>query len=196
MAVGVVILAADAVRMLQKAASQRPTDDASALVLGLNDRRHVDPQGRFALTVPAAWVARTGEDVAPRTAVFRGPRGLEIWVDVAPSPHRTLAELREGLRAIENEYAVNMNITNVLFKGVPAFERMLPLASQQVLAVDFLSGSMGHHLQAAAPRLQFPKYERFLRSILATYEAGPVALPDPLLEGLSSPPVAPAPAAQ
>lgn len=191
LAAGVLILAADAARMLGKVAARRPPDDASAMVLGLNDRRYVDPQGRFALTVPAAWVVLTGAEVAPRAAVFRGPRGLEIWVDVGESPHRNMAELLQGLRDIENEFAVKMNITRVMFKGVPAYERMLPLSAKQVLAVDFLSGRMGHHLQAAAPVRQFSTYERFLRSILDTYEAGPVAPADPLLEGIA-PPSAPA----
>ena len=192
---GLLLVALEAIRHMRAIAQRQPADDAASLVLGLNDRRYVDPEGRFALTVPAGWIVRAGAEIAPRTAVFRGPRDLEIWVQAEETPHRTLQDMRRELWSIEESFGADMNITNVLFKGAPAIERMLPLASQQVLAVDFISGRMGHHLQAAAPRTRFASYERFLRAILDTYEAGPIAPADPLLDRLADPPAPPAPLA-
>ena len=190
---GLLLVALEAVRHMRAIAQRQPADDAASLVLGLNDRRYADPEGRFALTVPAGWIVRAGPEIAPRTAVFRGPRDLEIWVQVEETPHRTVQDMRREMGSIEETFGADMNITPVLFKGAPAIERMLPLAAHQVLTVDFISGRMGHHLQASAPRTRFASYERFLRAILDTYEAGPIAPADPLLDRLAEPsaPLAP-----
>lgn len=157
------------------AARPQPVDDALALAMGVDDVRYVDPQRRFALTTPRGWVARTGPDIAPRSAVFRGPRNLEIWIEVEPMPYTDPLRLKADLQKIEEDLSLNTNITNILFKGATAYERQVRMFEMKVLAIDFLSGSIAHHLQAAAPKSRFESYEGLLRKILQTYEPGPVA---------------------
>nr|MBP7275906.1 hypothetical protein [Kiritimatiellia bacterium] len=113
--VGMLLVTIEAFRQFRAAARRQPVDDAASLVLGLDDRRYVDPQGRFAITVPAGWIVRTGAEVAPRTAVFRGPRRLEIWVQTEETPHRNVKDMIREMWSIEKTFGADMNITNVLF---------------------------------------------------------------------------------
>jgi hypothetical protein len=175
--VGLLAVGFEAFRHLRALQAIQPVDEATALALGVADVRYVDPQGRFALTTPSGWVVHTGEDIVPRLAIFRGPRDLEIWIEQNTLTHASQRRFREEIEDIEDQLGLNMNIQPIAFKGQPAFERRVRLFERQVLAIDVLIGRQAHHLQGAAPRDHFETYERLLRSILNTYEAGPVSVP-------------------
>jgi hypothetical protein len=175
--VGLLAVGYEAFRHLRALQAIQPIDEATSLALGVADVRYVDPEGRFALTTPSGWVVHTGEDITPRLALFRGPRDLEIWIEQNDLPHASQRRFREDIEAIEAGLGLNMNIQPITFKGLPAFERRVRFFEKQVLAIDVLIGRRGHHLQGAAPREHFETYERLLRSILNTYEAGPVSVP-------------------
>jgi hypothetical protein len=175
--VGLAAVSYEAFRHLRALRAIQPVDEATSLALGVADVRYVDPQGRFALTTPSGWVVRTGEDLAPRLAIFRGPRDLEIWIEQNDLPHASLRRFRQEIGEIEARFDLNMNIQSITFKGLPAFQRRVRLFEKEVLAIDVLVGSRGHHLQGAAPRETYATYEKLLRSILETYEAGPLSVP-------------------
>lgn len=173
-AVGMLLIITDIILQARKIPRARPIDTATALVLGINDQRFVDAEKRFALTVPEGWIVRTGETVAPRAAVFRGPRYLEVWVSISDVPYDTPEKLKSDLYAIERHLSVNSHVTPVVFKGASAFERRYRLYASEVISLNFLIGHTAHHIEASAPGGQMASYEKLLRDILQTYEAGPL----------------------
>ncbi len=158
--------------------SRPPADDPAALVLGIRDRVYEDPAGRFRLVLPAAWQVADGVEAAPYDAVFRGPRGLEVYVRVTPAGHERFRVLLREIRKIEREWGLNMNIRTNTFRGALCAERTVRLVEQQVRAVDFLVGRTAHHLQFAAPRDDFDRYGGLFDALLAGYEPLP-AVPGP-----------------
>ncbi|MBM4156873.1 MAG: hypothetical protein FJ221_17880 [Lentisphaerae bacterium] len=144
-------------------------DDASALVLGLADRRVADAAGRFAITVPAAWAERAGERAAPNDLILRGPRGIEVWVRLTDVGHARFDRLSDEIRRIEANYGINQNIRIVTWKGVPAVERRMRLFEKEAIALDFLVGTTNHHVQLAAKRELLAGLEPLLRQVLDTY---------------------------
>lgn len=174
----VVLLAVDfarrAAQQMRTARSALPQDDPLALVMGVQDQRYVDPGGRFAITFPRGWIVRTGPGVTEYAAVLRGPRDLEVCVQVNDIAHDRFDLLFREIRKIEEDYGLDMHITtNVPFQGRMAVERQIRLFEKTVFAIDFLDGHTAHHLQGAAPRDRFAQYEPLLRKIVETYEARP-----------------------
>lgn len=179
LAVGVLVAGFGAVEVLRRL--QAPPlsggpvpadDDASALVLGLADKRVADAAGRFSITVPASWAERTGERAAPNDLILRGPQGVEVWVRLTDVGHARFDRLADEIRRIEENYGINQNIRIVTWKGAPAVERRMRLFEKEAITLDFLVGTTNHHVQLAAKRERLGALEPLLRQILDTYAPG------------------------
>ncbi len=155
-------------------------DDSAAMVLGIADRRYVDPAGRFSITVPSAWAVRTGEQANPNDVVLRGPVGLEVWVRLADVGYDRFERLSDEIRQIEENYGINSNIRITMFGERPAVERHIRLFDKEAISLDFLVGTTNHHIQLAAQKERFEALEPLLRQILATYAPGTNAPPSDL----------------
>ena len=135
-----------------------------------------DPLGRFELTLPAGWQVRTGEAVAPRAALFRGPGQVEIEVEVRTLATPRLDALMDEFRAYEKEYGVETHLQVTRFGERPAIERRVRMFQKWNLVIDFLEGNQAHHLLAALPIKDADRLEPSIRAILNTYTPLP-ALP-------------------
>lgn len=171
---GLLIVVAVAVDLGRKggvapAVARRPVEDPAARVLGLNDRTYKDPAGRFEITVPAPWAVRDGADADPYTARFIGPGGMDLCVRLTPMDHDRLDLLEKEIRGIEFDRGLDTHIQPRFFNGRPVIERSLKLFAQELIMLDFMSGTTAHHIQAAAPRGTFERDSKLLWDILATY---------------------------
>lgn len=134
-----------------------------------------DPQGRFALTLPAGWQVRTGAAVAPRAALFRGPDGVEIEVELRALANPRLDALMDEFRAYEKEYGVQTHLQIARFGDRPAIERRVRMFQKWNLVIDFIEGPQVHHLLAALPIRDADRLEPAIRAILNTYTPFPAA---------------------
>lgn len=147
-----------------------PADnDPAARILGLHDRHYADPDARFELTVPEAWVVIDGPKADPYTAKFLGPGGMDILVRLRAMTHDRLDELEREIRGIEFDRGLDTHIRPRFFNGRPVIERGVRLFEKEMVLLDFMCGTTAHHIQAAAPRGTFERDQRLLWEILATY---------------------------
>jgi len=150
------------------AALERP----EALMPGVDDTRYVDPEGRFAITLPTPWVRISGVAADPYTAVFRGPRRIDISVVVTPLNHDRfdllLAQIRHKMDSLDLKSA---QLTTIKFQGRPAVERQAVLPRSRVYTLDFLEGHVGHHIVVSMPHEDYDRLLPVVKEILETYEA-------------------------
>lgn len=147
-------------------------DDASAMILGLADRRVTDAAGRFAITVPAAWTVRTGELDGKEATILRGPQGIEVWIRLADIGHDRFERLADEIYQIDSTYGVNQNVRIVTRAGRPAVERRMRLFDKETMTLDLLVGATNHHVQLAARRERFEALQPLLRQVLDSYTVG------------------------
>jgi len=161
------------VSRLRASRGEWDAEDIASLGLGLSDARHVDPAGRFAVTLPSAWRAMRGEDVGTYAARFIGPRDIELSIRIAELPHGRFERLLRDTAKLEDDWGIPMNIRTNDLRGRPCIERTCRLVQQGVFAVDFLVGRTAHHLQFVAPREVQERLMPLFRDILATYDPEP-----------------------
>lgn len=147
-------------------------DDASAMILGLADKRVTDAAGQFAITVPAAWTVRTGELNGKEATILRGPQGIEVWVRLMDIGHDRFERLSDEIYLIDRTYGVNQNIRIVTRGGRPAVERRIRLFDKEAMTLDLLVGTTNHHIQLAARRERFEALQPLLREVLDSYTVG------------------------
>ena len=156
-------------------------EQPEALMPGLDDTRYVDAQGRFAITLPTPWLRLSGIAADPYTAVFRGPRRIEISVVVTPLNHDRfdllLAQIRAKMETLDLRFS---RLNTVTFQGRPAVEREAILPRSRVYALDFLEGPVGHHILVSIPHEEYERLLPIVKEMLQTYEApaGPRARAD------------------
>jgi hypothetical protein len=147
-------------------------DDASALILGLADKRVTDAAGRFALTVPAAWTVRVRELDGKEAMTLRGPQGIEVWVRLADIGHDRFERMADEIQQIDSTCGVNQNIRIVTRGDRPAVERRMRLFDKEAMTLDLLVGATNHHVQLAARRERFESLQPLFRQILDSYTVG------------------------
>ena len=146
-------------------------ESPEAYVLGLSDQRYVDPEGRFALTMPAAWIPRDGDAADPYTAGFRGPGDIDISILVSDLPHDRFDLLMAQIRGQEQHLDVKMNIRQIEFQGRPAVERHSRLTRVSLYLLDFMDGHRAYHVVANMPREDYEKLLPVVKEVLDTLEA-------------------------
>lgn len=142
-----------------------------SLVLGISDQRYVDPDGRFALTLPAAWLVRTGAAADPYSVGFRGPRDIDIAILVSDLPHDRFDLLLGQIRGKEQQLDIRMNIREIEFQGRRAAERQSRLNFSSLYMLDFMDGHRAYHLVASIPRDQYENLLPAVKEVIATLEA-------------------------
>lgn len=160
-----------------------------AAIAGRPGHRYTDPQGRFAMTVPADSIQRMGEAAYPDDVSFRTPEGITIRVQINRLELPSFGALLAEVRKIEEQYNIETQIKVVEFKGRRAIERNTYLMQVHLLVLDIMDGEFDHHLQVSCPRGQFEQHEPMMRALLNAYE--PMIAPPPALAG--PPPAEPAP---
>lgn len=141
-----------------------------SLMLGLSDQRYVDPEGRFALTLPAAWLVREGAAADPYTVGFRGPRDIDIAILVSDLPHDRFDLLLGQIRGKEQQLDIRMNIREIEFQGRRAAERQSRLNFSSLYMLDFMDGHRAYHLVASIPREHYENLLPVVKEVIATLE--------------------------
>ncbi len=159
-------------------AQESVPDDATGLVLGVNDQRYRDPEGRFELTIPATWIVR---DLEPRKVnelvftSFRGPRGLEIWVRLHVLESDRFEHLVQEIRAQADALDLNIEPQIKQLAGRPAVRREVRWYRTASILFDCLVGTTNHHIQLSAPAEAMDRYRALLEEIVATYVPCPAS---------------------
>ena len=167
-------------RRFAEGAGKRPSrkGDAADIVRGLDDPRYVDPAGRFSLVPPRHWVRVRPEAGSPFNAVFQGPYGMDMAIQVVVTNGLTFDGLVENLRRVERSLAANMPMEFAYVGPHRAIKRSARLFKSKVLLLDFLTGNLAHHVQFSMPPELYDEYEPVFLRLMQTYEPGRI-LPAP-----------------
>ena len=168
-------------RRFAEGAGKRPSrkGDAADIVRGLDDPRYVDPAGRFSLVPPRHWVAAPRPPGDFYDAVFRGPYGMDMRIQVAVTNGLTFDKLIEALRWRERALSADTHMDIAYVGPHRAVKRSARLFRNRVLMLDFVTGDLAHHVQFAAPPELYDEYEPVFLRLMETYEPGRIVPPAP-----------------
>ena len=158
--------------------------DAADLAAGMDGPRYVDSGGLFSFVPPRNWVKVANPADGFYNAVFQGPYGMDLSIQVVATPGETFADLIEKLRKIERNLSADTHLDFAYVGPHRAAKRSVQLFRNRVLLLDFLTGDLSHHVQFSAPPELYDQYEPLILRLMQTYEPGRI-LP------VSEPPAAP-----
>ena len=146
--------------------------DAADLAAGMDDPRYVDPAGLFSFVPPRNWrkVANSGDGFY--NAVFQGPYGMDLCIQVVATPGETFADLIDKLRKVERNLSADTHLDFAFVGPHRAAKRSAQLFRSRVLLLDFLTGDLSHHVQFSAPPELYDQYEPLILRLMQTYEPG------------------------
>lgn len=150
--------------------------EPASLILGVADRRYTDPEGRFAITVPAAWAVRPSDHRRPGDlafTTFRGPAGLEVWVRLTDVGYDRIDKLFEEVSRQGEQLNISMAPALVQHAGRPTVRRSVRFFDKEALLMDMLAGTTNHHVQLLAPADTFDRHRNLLEQILDSYTPAP-----------------------
>jgi len=157
---------------------------AADIAAGMDDSRYVDPAGLFSFVPPRNWVKVANPADGFYNAVFQGPYGMDLSIQVVATPGETFADLIEKLRQVERNLSADTHMDFAYVGPHRAAKRSVQLFRNRVLLLDFLTGDLSHHVQFSAPPELYDQYEPLILRLMQTYEPGRI-LP------VSEPPAAP-----
>lgn len=158
--------------------------DAADIAAGLDGPRYVDPAGLFSFVPPRNWRKAESPAGGFYNAVFQGPYGMSLSIQVVATPGETFVDLIEKLRKIERNLSADTHMDFAYVGPHRAAKRSVQLFRSRALLLDFLTGDLSHHVQFSAPPELFDQYEPLILRLMETYEPGRI-LP------VSEPPAAP-----
>ena len=158
--------------------------DAADLAAGMDDPRYVDPAGLFRFVPPRNWVKAANPANGFYNAVFQGPYGMDLSIQVVATPGETFADLIEKLRKIERNLSADTHLDFAYVGPHRAAKRSAQLFRNRVLLLDFLTGDLSHHVQFSAPPELYDQYEPLILRLMQTYEPGRIL---PVSEAPASP---------
>jgi len=173
---GTALLLIVLVLVIRKAAQTPRTlgdvkSELQQLVLGLaDDRVYRDKSGWFTMQPPAGWKVESRPASRPYNVVFRSPNGPDIRIMAVAVDYTAFPRLLKRIDRIERELGIDMNLRLDRFKSYKAARRTATLHGEKVLAIDFLHGSVAHHIQFSAHPDVFDRYLPVVQDILETYE--------------------------
>ena len=162
----------------QRTGKESRKGDAADIAGGLEGPRYADPAGRFSLVPPRHWVRVRPEAGSPFNAVFQGPYGMDMAIQVVVTNGLTFDGLVENLRRVERSLAANMPMEFAYVGPHRAIKRSARLFKSKVLLLDFLTGDLAHHVQFSMPVELYDEYEPVFLRLMQTYEPGRI-LPAP-----------------
>ena len=158
--------------------------DAADLAAGMDGPRYVDPAGLFSFVPPRNWVKAANPANGFYNAVFQGPYGMDLSIQVVATPGETFADLIEKLRKIERNLSADTHMDFAYVGPHRAAKRSVQLFRNRVLLLDFLTGDLSHHVQFSAPPELYDQYEPLILRLMQTYEPGRIL---PVSEAPASP---------
>ena len=162
----------------QRTGAESRKGDAADIAGGLSGERYVDASGLFSLVPPRHWVRVRPEAGSPFNAVFQGPYGMDMAIQVVVTNGLTFDGLVENLRRVERSLAANMPMEFAYVGPHRAIKRSARLFKSKVLLLDFLTGDLAHHVQFSMPVELYDEYEPVFLRLMQTYEPGRI-LPAP-----------------
>ncbi|MEW5912300.1 MAG: hypothetical protein AB1814_07075 [Thermodesulfobacteriota bacterium] len=136
---------------------------------------YTDPKGFFQITPPLGWQVQEYPTDPRGKVAFHGPgQKVSLRVLVKAVDLRTLAELREGLEAIEKKVLhVSTHIQPIVFNRMPAFKRQLTHTIRgitlKIVWVDLLIDGWAHNLQYAGKPADFDRWWAAAWQSMQTY---------------------------
>ena len=163
----------------QRTGKESRKGDAADIAGGLEGPRYADPAGRFSLVPPRHWVAAPRPPGDFYDAVFRGPYGMDMRIQVAVTNGLTFDKLIEALRWRERALSADTHMDIAYVGPHRAVKRSARLFRNRVLMLDFVTGDLAHHVQFAAPPELYDEYEPVFLRLMQTYEPGRIVPPAP-----------------
>ena len=146
--------------------------DAADIAGGLDGPRYVDPGGLFSLVPPRHWVWVSKPVNSFFNAVFQGPYGMDLCIQVVKTNGPTFEGLVDKLRQVERNLSADTHMDVVYVGPHRVVKRSAQLFRNRVLLLDFLTGDLAHHVQFSAPTELYERYEPLFLRLMQTYEAG------------------------
>ena len=162
----------------------RRSGDAADIVAGMDGPRYVDPSGLFSLVPPRHWVKVPKPVNDFYNAVFQGPCGMDMCVQVVVTNGLTFDQLVRELRQVERNLSANTHMDFAYVGPYRAVKRSVQLFRSRVLLLDFVTGDLAHHVQFSTPPELYAEYEPVFLRLMQTYEPGRIL---PALETPAAP---------
>jgi hypothetical protein len=143
------------------------------LILSLDGPRFTDPRGRFSIVAPAGWRVLRSPDSTPYDVVFSSPHSVDISILASPVEYDDLPALLEDINKAERGFDLHTQKEPMFFQEKPAVRRVCRLQQTKLLAIDFVSDRVAHHLMCSVPPEYFDAYQPVLMELLNTYRFGP-----------------------
>ncbi len=165
----------------QRTGSVARKGDATDIAGGLEGARYMDPSGRFSLVPPRNWVRLKQPSTPFFNAVFRGPYGMDMSIQVVATNGLTFDKLVDTLRRVERTMSATTHMEFAYVGPTRAVKRSVQLYKSRVLMLDFVTGDLAHHIQFSMPTALYDEYEPVFLRLMQTYQPGQI-LPasDPL----------------
>lgn len=146
--------------------------DAADVAAGMDDPRYVDPSGLFSLVPPRHWARSETSGAGFYNAVFQGPYGMDLSIQVVATPGQTFDQLIDKLRKVERNLSADTHMDFAYVGPYRAVKRSAQLFRNRVLLLDFLTGDLSHHVQFSASPELYDQYEPLILRLMQTYEPG------------------------
>lgn len=146
--------------------------DAADIAGGLDGPRYRDPSGYFSVVPPRNWVRVKQPPSSFFNAVFRGPYGMDMSIQVVATNGLTFNGLIDNLRGIERRMSATTHMDMTYVGPVRAVKRSVQLFKSRVLMLDFVTGDLAHHIQFSMPPALYDEYEPVFLRLMQTYQPG------------------------
>jgi hypothetical protein len=143
--------------------------EVQSILLGLNGPRYVDPNGRFSIVCPPGWRIIVSPDSSPYDVVLSSPRGAEISILASPVAYDDLPSLMADIEKAERGFNLHTQKEPIFFQDTPAVRRVCQLLQTKLLAIDFVSDRVAHHIMCSVPPECFDPYYSAFLELLNTY---------------------------
>jgi len=151
--------------------------DAADIAGGLDGARYTDPSGLFSLVPPRHWVRLKQPPNSFFNAVFRGPYGMDMSIQVVVTNGLTFEGLIDRLRRVERAMSATTHMDFAYVGPNRAVKRSVQLYQSHLLILDFVAGDLAHHIQFSVPTALYDEYEPVFLRLMQTYRSGHI-LPD------------------
>lgn len=158
----------------QRTGAESRKGDAADIAGGLSGERYVDASGLFSLVPPRNWVKLRRTSDSPFNAVFQGPYGMDMAIQVVVTNGLTFERLIENLKLVERNLSANMPMEFAYVGPHRAIKRSAQLFKTKVLLLDFLTGNLAHHVQFSMPPQLYDEYEPVFLRLMQTYTPGQI----------------------
>jgi len=146
--------------------------DAADIAGGLDGSRYQDPSGHFSVVPPRNWV-RLKQPATPFfNAVFQGPHGMDMSIQVVATNGMSFDKLIDTLRRVERAMSATTHMDVTYVGPLRAVKRSVQLYESRVLMLDFVTGDLAHHIQFSMPPALYDEYEPVFLRLMQTYEPG------------------------